>query len=133
MSLRSRSAAAALLALGLAAALLAPGCGSSSAQPPAGSIVPVKGVVTYKGKPLARGTIVFEPDSGREAQGEIKADGSFVLTTFLPDDGATPGVHRVAVAGLPKNVLPLKFQNVGSSGVEVEVAAGKSEYAIVLK
>jgi hypothetical protein len=130
---RPRSASAAALAFGLAAALLAPGCGSSSAEPPTGATVPVKGVVTYKGKPLTRGTVVFEPDSGREAHGGIQPDGSFVLTTFVADDGAMPGTHRVAVTGLPKNVLPLKFQNVGSSGVEMEVAAGKADYAIDLK
>jgi hypothetical protein len=132
MSTRPHPAAAAL-ALGLAAALLAPGCSTSSAEPPTGATVPVRGVVTYKGKPLSRGTVVFEPDSGREAHGEIRADGSFVLTTFVTDDGATPGTHRVAVTGLPRNVLPLKFQNAGVAGVEVEVAAGKSDYAIDLR
>ena len=63
-----------------------------------GATVPVKGKVTYKGKPLTEGEIVFEPDnSGREAHGSIQPDGSFELTTFKTGDGAVPGTHRVAV------------------------------------
>lgn len=131
MSNRPRAAAA----FGLAAALLAsaPGCGDDPSRPPAGATVPVKGVVTYKGKPLTRGTLRFEPDAGREAQGEIGPDGSFALSTFTERDGAVPGVHRVAVVGLPRNILPVKFHNPGSSQVEVEVSAAKEEYAVDLK
>ncbi|MDG3007833.1 hypothetical protein [Paludisphaera mucosa] len=131
--MRPRPSAAAALASGLAAALLAAGCGGSSSQPPAGITVPAKGVVTYKGKPLAQGTVVFEPDAGREAHGAIQADGSFVLTTFAKDDGAVPGLHRVAVTGVPKNILPLKFQSAAASKVEIEVADGKADYPIDLK
>ena len=120
-------------ALVLALALSLAGCGGSSSTPSAGATVPVKGIVTYKGKPLTRGTVVFEPDAGREAQGELGGDGSFTLSTFVKDDGAVPGAHRVAVKNLSKSALPLKFQNLASSGVEVVVSADKGEYAIDLK
>ena len=131
---RLRSAVAAALSLG-AAALLATtaGCGASSAEPPIGATVPVRGVVTYKGKPLTQGTVVFEPDAGREAHGPIQPDGSFVLTTFRKDDGALPGAHRVSVADVPKNVLPLKFRNAASTGLEIEVSAEKTDYPVDLK
>ena len=109
------------------------GCGSDAGAY-VGSTVPVKGKVTYKGKPLTQGEIVFEPDSGgREAHGAIGPDGGFELTTFNKGDGAVPGTHRVAVSGTSKkDGVPLKYKNVSSSKVEVEVAEGKGEYAVNL-
>jgi hypothetical protein len=100
-----------------------------------GTTVPVKGKVTYKGKPLTQGEIVFEPDSaGREAHGNILPDGSFELTTFKQGDGAVPGTHRIAVTGTSRNDgVPAKFKNVSSSKTQVEVAEGKTEYAVDLR
>lgn len=133
MSTRLRAAAALGLAAALSLSTSLPGCGGDSSRPPAGAVVPVKGVVTYKGKPLTKGTVRFEPDAGREAQGDIGPDGSFALTTFAQHDGAVRGVHRVTVTGLPRNVLPVKFHSAGSSPVEVEVTADKTDYAVELK
>jgi hypothetical protein len=110
------------------------GCGSDNGQF-AGTTIPVKGKVSFKGKPLSGGEIVFEPDSaGREAHGEIKSDGSFELTTFKQGDGAVPGTHRVAVTGTSKkDGVPLKYKNTSSSKTEVEVAEGKNEYTVDFK
>lgn len=110
------------------------GCGSSTGAF-IGSTVPVKGKVTYKGKPLTRGEIVFEPDSGgREAHGTIGPDGGFELTTYKQGDGAVPGTHRVAVTGTSKqDGVPVRFRNVSSSRVEVEVSDEKSDYPIDLR
>ena len=110
------------------------GCGSDSGQL-TGTTIPVKGKVTFKGKPLTQGEIVFEPDSaGREAHGPIKSDGSFELTTFKQGDGAVPGTHRVAVTGTSKkDAVPLKYKNPSSSKTEVEVAEGKTEYTVDFK
>jgi hypothetical protein len=110
------------------------GCGSKSDSYSAPT-VPVKGKVTYKGKPLTQGEIVFEPDSGgREAHGPIQPDGSFELTTNKQGDGTVVGTHRVAVTGTSKkDGVPAKFKNVSSSKTEVEVAEGKSEYSIDFK
>jgi hypothetical protein len=120
----------------LAAIILATcwGCGSREG-PYVGTTVPVKGKVTYKGKPLTQGEIVFEPDSaGREAHGNIQSDGTFELTTFNPGDGAVPGTHRIAVTGTSKkDAVPSKYQNVSSSKTKVEVAEGKAEYSVELK
>lgn len=117
---------------------LASGCGSdNSAVSIAMKPVPVKGTVTLNGKPLTQGTIRFEPDSGgREAQGDIQPDGSFVLTTFDAKDGAVEGEHRVAVMGAgggKKDPVPLKYHNFSSSGIVVEVSADKSDYTIELR
>jgi hypothetical protein len=111
------------------------GCGSNAA-PYVGKTVPVKGKVTYKGKLLTQGQIVFEPDnSGREAHGSIQPDGTFELSTFAKGDGAVPGTHRIAVTSgkVGKVVVPVKYKNTSSSKTEVEVAEGKSEYVVDFK
>jgi len=107
------------------------GCGSK-AETFTVTTVPVKGRVTYLGKPLTKGTVKFEPDSGREAHGDIKSDGSFVLSTFKEGDGAVPGTHRVAVSGAGRQV-PIKYANVSSSKIEKEVVEGTTDYPIDLK
>lgn len=98
--------------------------------------VPVKGKVSYKGKPLTGGTIRFEPeDGGREASGNIEPDGSFTLSTFQADDGAVAGSHKVAVeppSGQTKSI-PAKYRSAGSSGIVMEVSPEKSEYVVDLK
>jgi hypothetical protein len=110
------------------------GCGSADSHEFTGETVPVKGKVTYKGKPLTRGEVVFEPDSaGREAHGEIQPDGRFELSTYKAGDGAVAGTHRVAVRNTGKNdAVPVKYKNASSSRTEVEVTAGKTEYVIDL-
>jgi hypothetical protein len=108
------------------------GCGSDSSAPPAGSTVPIKGKVTFKGQPVTGGDIQFEPtDSGRPANGKIQPDGTFTMTTFKEGDGAVPGTHRVAVSGNVK--LPARYKTPSSSKTEVEVTAGKTEYTIDFK
>lgn len=123
-----------LLVLNVLVLLLCWGCGSSEG-PFAGATVPVQGKVTFRGKPLSQGQIVFEPDSaGREAHGSINSDGTFELTTYKQGDGAVPGTHRVAVTGTSqKDRIPAKYQSIGSSKTEIEVAEGKTEYSIDLK
>ncbi|QDU26900.1 hypothetical protein ETAA8_19840 [Anatilimnocola aggregata] len=66
---------------------------------------PVKGKVVYQddGSPAAVGVrVVFEstkPPYAR-ASGAIQPDGSFVLSTDRPDNGAMQGEHRVAISPL---------------------------------
>ena len=111
------------------------GCGSSG-RPHAAATVPVKGTVTYKGKPLSGGEITFEPGFGREAFGTIQSDGTFVLTTFKEGDGAVVGTHRVAVTGTAaggRQATPLKYKNTSSSKIQVEVSEGKTDYSIDLQ
>ena len=108
------------------------GCGQSSVTPVL--TVPVKGKITYKGQPLTKGTIAFEPtDRGKDAFGEIQSDGTFVLTTYKPNDGAVVGTHRVYVTGVSKSALPLKYAQPSSSHVEIDVNVTTSDYPIALK
>jgi hypothetical protein len=111
------------------------GCGGE-AKPQAPPTALVKGKVTYQGKSLASGSVLFEPEgAGREAQGTIQPDGTFTLTSYDKDDGAVLGLHRVAVQGKVQGggPLPIKFNSFNTSKIEFEVGKDKTEYAIELK
>lgn len=63
---------------------------------------PVRGKVLCEGQPLTSGTITFTPVveggtavPGKSASGAVGPDGTFVLTTYEPDDGAIIGRHTV--------------------------------------
>lgn len=72
------------------------GCGGPSRP----ETVPVSGRVTYQGKPVPMGQIMFYPDQGRPAVGTIDADGHYRLRTFAPDNGAIPGHYRVTIQAM---------------------------------
>jgi hypothetical protein len=127
--LRRGTAAAVLL-------LLAGGCGGGTTS----SLTTVKGKVSYRGRPLATGTIVFAPDAvrgnhGALARAAIQPDGTYALQT---DDapGAAPGWYRVTVIALdstpptsgksfavPRSLLPDKYRDPQLSGLSCEVKA----------
>ena len=129
-----RSGGAASMALALLSPLWIGGCGGSQSGPRVAPTLPVHGKVTYQGQPLTGGTIQTEPDRGREASGIIGPDGAFTLTTFKENDGAVPGTHRVAISGVYKGrvAIPRKFDSYNTSKIEIDVTAGKTDYAIDL-
>ncbi len=57
------------------------------------------------GQPVTGGTVALIPlgegggEAGRPARGTVGPDGTFVLTTYDPSDGAAVGKHRVEYAG----------------------------------
>src|SRR5262245_17940333 len=53
---------------------------------------PVKGTITYKGKPVPQGSIMFQPEQGPAATADI-TNGSYVLKTYKNGDGAVLGKH----------------------------------------
>jgi hypothetical protein len=73
-------------------ALSVAGCGAAKT-------VPVKGVVTFNDKPLANASVIFvtQEKGGRDATGTTDANGAFQLSTFVPKDGALPGLYKVTV------------------------------------
>ncbi|WP_422924401.1 hypothetical protein [Singulisphaera sp. PoT] len=81
------------------------GCGGRDNLPPMGQ---VSGKVTYKGKPLATGMVVFSPLMGSEGQtgqlatGMLGKDGSYELSTFDDGDGAVLGEHLITVKAVEK-------------------------------
>lgn len=74
------------------------GCGSAGDDV---KVFPVKGVVTFGGKPMVGGgsiaLIPMTETKGKTAGGEIKADGTYVLGTYTADDGSMPGEFRVVI------------------------------------
>lgn len=118
--------------------LLAPGCGNNDEY----ATVPVSGVVTCKGKPVANATVNFSPlrgqgraedKTGRLALGMTDKDGRFTLTTYENNDGAIVGKHVVTVSlnideatgRGPKGGFPCQ-----DSSMEVEVKSGMGEVKI---
>lgn len=109
----------------LAASLALPlaGCGDSGP-----ALYPVKGTVTFNGKPLNTGSVMFVPQSkGPAAYGPIAEDGTYNLTTD-DKDGALPGKHRVMINAVKDNgvsaahsyLIPAKFGS-DASGLDAEV------------
>ncbi len=110
--------------------LLFMGCGSGRPR-----TVPVRGKISYLGKVVPNGTIMFMPTSGKEATGEIGPDGSFTLTTFEKDDGAIPGQYTVVIVAradmtnrlpedrdpLPPPIVPMKYTSIATSPLRAEV------------
>jgi hypothetical protein len=89
----------ALLVVSLAVCLAAlSGCGGPA-------MAPVKGKVTWKGKPVREAAITFSPvgksadetEPGKPGTGFTDEEGNYVLSTFKVRDGALIGSHRVTV------------------------------------
>jgi hypothetical protein len=112
------------------------GCGPASGSRP--SLIPVKGTVTYKGQPVTKGVVKFEPDGyGRGASGQLQSDGTFVLGTYQKGDGVVAGDHRVAITGLDKNLAKdralKKYGSPNTSKLTAEVSSEKTEFTFDLR
>ncbi len=116
------------------------GCGDNR---PKRSIV--TGTVSYNGKPLSIGSLVFVPvGGGPSAQGKISRDGSYEMGTFELDDGVIPGDYKIMIVALtssggsglpedtvkanaePVSVIPEWYGDLEKSGLLVTVAADKA-------
>ena len=113
-------------------------CGLSGCGPAQPQIAPTAGTVKFHGKPLEHGTVVFHPPGGTPtAQGQIQADGSFLLTTFKADDGAVVGQNTVTVEvlgeGHAPSPIPAKYRTPHASPLKVEVVPGENHFALELQ
>ena len=90
----------------------------------------VSGRVTFKGKPVPTGTIMFHPDEGPTAVGAIGPDGTYTLTTVKPGDGAIVGSHRVTIQAT--TVGPGSLADPKSFEEEMELAQRRDPKAKVL-
>jgi hypothetical protein len=128
-----------LLVLSLALA----GCGNDQMR-----TAVVKGQVTYKGKPVPNGTVLFIPKvPGPTATGELSPDGTFSHTTYKKGDGAVLGTHRVVISAmedtshrlpeqrnpLPPPIVPDKYTSAATTDLEVEVQVGENNVTFELK
>ena len=115
-----------LLVLMIALMLLS-GCGGPT-------IAPVRGRVTWNGKPVKDAMVTFSPrpkseddkEPGKPATGQSDADGNFVLSTYKPYDGAQVGMHQVTISLDDANPARAKR----STRMELEVKPGENELNI---
>lgn len=83
-------------------AIVALGCANPNAR------VPLSGAVTYKGKPIPRGTIMFDPDeskgnmSGYQGSADI-VDGRYAT---LNDFGPQKGAYVARISGYDGKATP---------------------------
>lgn len=115
------------------------GCGGPKTHP-------VNGSVFFQGsaepaKELSGYSITMEPElpnsEGKKHSGSgiIGADGKFKISTFEQNDGAVPGKHKVAITPpvqngdgpAPKPLIPTRYGDLGTSGLIINVEAGKPE------
>jgi len=152
MTMSPKTALSLLAGLGLLLPLA--GCSANAGMPKLGK---VSGKVTYKGKPLEYGHIVFTPaagkggETGQSATGEIGSDGSYEMTTFNTGDGAILGQHVITVEArnkaempkvkpdstidyvLPKSTVPSIYASAEKSPLRFTVKEGSQKYDIDLK
>src|SRR5215203_6710467 len=123
----------------LAVALLA----ASSVGCTKSDMIPVTGVLTLNGQPVADAEVMFNPKTkGRFAVGKTDATGHFKLSTGAPDDGAVPGEYAVTLceyyppdkppkmtSGPLPSRFPQKYGNPSTTPLTVKVEPGtKNEF-----
>jgi len=96
----------------------------------------VSGTVTYKGKPLPTGTVVFIPEKADSlmAMAEIQPDGTYVAGTEAFGPGVPLGKHRVMISAFidhgPEQgveaILPEKYGSDRKSGLTADVEPGEN-------
>jgi hypothetical protein len=97
-------------------------------------LIPVKGKVTYKGEPLTKGIIRFEPNGyGRLASGKLQSDGTYVLSTLKDGDGAVAGKHAVYITDIDVKLGKDRAFRKAMLDLTAEVSPEKNEFTFDLK
>ena len=125
------------------------GCGGGGL-----ATVNVTGTVTFNGEPVPGATVSFTPrvpGEGDPAFGTTNENGRYVLQTLMgrADAGTTPGVYDVSISAMersivaavpegaspagagmataaaPRSLIPERYNNTGTSGLEATVVAGR--------
>ena len=101
--------------------------------------VPVSGHVFFDGKPLEKGTLLIQSLDQRSSYAQLGPGGKFTVSTFSENDGLMPGKHQVAVvakedinANTQKWLIPKKYSDAATSGLEFEVTGPTSDIKIDL-
>ncbi len=121
--------------------VLVVGCGKGAA--PWEKTYPVKGVISFKGKPVADAELSFFPEDASypdlvRPRAKSGADGTFVVWTYEQGDGAPVGSYKVTVVhheiGISKetvitkpNDLPEKYSKLDTTDLTVEVRGTENE------
>jgi hypothetical protein len=125
----------------LVAPALLTGCGGSGRE----ETFPARGRVVLDGKPPVHALVVLHPLDGNGRQdrprphGKVAEDGTFVLTTYEPGDGAPRGEYAVTVEWWlaskgrggddppPSNRLPARYARPQTSGLRAVVSEGEND------
>ncbi len=118
-------------------------CGPSGPE-----MAKVSGKVTYKGKPVMKGTVTFVATNPtrHNAVGQLDPNGSYRLQTEQPGDGAEVGDYDVTVYSHddvildytpkvpvpPKILTPEKYENPKTSGLKRTVKSGSNTFDLEL-
>lgn len=107
--------------------VLLTGCSGENIEPP--KTFPVSGSVTLKGKPAPGIRVKFHPqfDMGEVKfipEGETGPDGTFVLSTGAPGNGAPPGDYAITFE------KPVIESAQKSNYLETEIDAFQGKYAV---
>lgn len=129
------------------------GCGESGVPADAAT---VQGVVTYNGEPVSDATVTFRSDDNRSAVGKTDAQGQYKLSSPQIPGGAAPGSYKITVtkreqlqtesiteehpdygkpmpaAPEPKHLLPQKYRQPNTSGLEATIEQGVNEVPLEL-
>jgi hypothetical protein len=81
---RSLCSAGVILLIGMA------GCSRSH-------VIPVEGVLTFKGKPVPNARLTFEPEHGRQSWCDTDEQGRFRIQYDRHQEGAVIGRHKVFI------------------------------------
>jgi hypothetical protein len=128
----------------LSALLVTPllwGCGQQKQQWE--TTYPAKGLVTYKGVPIANAEIALFPQDDTvpetvRPRAITSEDGEFVVWTYEKGDGAPAGNYKATVVhhevveskgvmATKPNDLPRKYATVQSTDLLVEIGEGETE------
>ncbi len=109
------------------------GCGNNGK-----SLAPVSGLITLDGKPLAEGSVVFQPIAppgstiaGKGSAAFCDAEGRYKLETIAGEPGAIVGDHRVRIYG-PRKGAQVSSEIDGGGVAPLEVVPEKYNYATTL-
>ena len=110
------------------------GCGDGRVKLPT---APVAGTVTYQGKPLGTGRIVFFHPSGQATAADLAADGTFKLAAFQGKDHVAvecfepeqPSPTPKGRLLIRKSLIPERYTDFSTSGLTFEVKPGENNKA----
>ena len=132
-----------VVAAALMAALLGTSCAGDGRRP----VFPVRGQVSYQGKPTPGALVILHPVDDPDPRAprpvaRVGPDGGFAPTTYKTDDGAPAGEYAVTITWVeerdnqaapkeeqrePKNRLPGRYGKPETSGLRVHIKKGQNE------
>jgi hypothetical protein len=94
----------------------------------------VEGVVSFKGKPLAKAVITFHPDKGKKKfAGKTDDDGQYTVKDVPVGKGQITIEVKAEKGKAPRMVIPTKYAHPKTSALTYEVKKGKQTFGIELR